>query len=121
MNGVGKINTNSIKFLKMNTTPTNNLQKVKIIWASIENLLFIGFAATILYVTVHSFIEGSWKSFIGMGYLDNLSSPIQKKIYYQSVMALLSILTTFFLLVEMIRLFIPVSYTHLTLPTIYSV
>ncbi len=90
----------------MNTNPTTNLQKVKMIWASIENLLFIGFAATILYVTVHSFIEGSWKSFMGMGYLDNLANPIQKKIYYQSVMALLSILTTFFLLVEMIRLFI---------------
>lgn len=63
----------------MNTNPTTNLQKVKMIWASIENLLFIGFAATILYVTVHSFIEGSWKSFMGMGYLDNLANPIQKK------------------------------------------
>jgi sterol desaturase/sphingolipid hydroxylase (fatty acid hydroxylase superfamily) len=41
-----------------------------------------------------------------MGYLNDMADPIQKKIYYQSVMALLSMLTTFFLLVEMIRLFI---------------
>jgi sterol desaturase/sphingolipid hydroxylase (fatty acid hydroxylase superfamily) len=41
-----------------------------------------------------------------MGYLQDLTDPVQKKNYYQSVMAILSILTTFFLLVEMIRLFI---------------
>jgi sterol desaturase/sphingolipid hydroxylase (fatty acid hydroxylase superfamily) len=82
------------------------MQKVKSFWKSIENLLFIGFAASIIYLTVTSFIDGSIKSFMGMGYLNNMADPIQKKIYYQSVMALLSMLTTFFLLVEMIRLFI---------------
>jgi sterol desaturase/sphingolipid hydroxylase (fatty acid hydroxylase superfamily) len=80
--------------------------KVKSFWRSIENLLFLGFAVSIIYLTVISFIDGSIKSFIGMGYLNNMADPIQKKIYYQSVMALLSMLTTFFLLVEMIRLFI---------------
>ena len=82
------------------------MQKVKSLWKHIENLLFIGFAVSIIYVTVVSFIDGSIKSFMGMGYLNNMADPIQKKIYYQSVMALLSMLTTFFLLVEMIRLFI---------------
>ena len=82
------------------------MQKVKTLWRSIENLLFIGFAVSIIYVTVISFLNGTIKSFIGMGYLNNMADPIQKKIYYQSVMALLSMLTTFFLLVEMIRLFI---------------
>jgi len=80
--------------------------KVKSFWRSIENILFIGFAISIIYVTITSFVDGSIKSFMGMGYLNNMADPIQKKIYYQSVMALLSMLTTFFLLVEMIRLFI---------------
>ena len=82
------------------------MKKVKSLWKIIENLLFLGFAASIIYLTVISFIDGSIKSFIGMGYLNNMADPIQKKIYYQSVMALLSMLTTFFLLVEMIRFFI---------------
>jgi sterol desaturase/sphingolipid hydroxylase (fatty acid hydroxylase superfamily) len=82
------------------------MQKIKSFWRSIENLLFIGFAISIIYVTIISFVDGSIKSFIGMGYLNDMADPIQKKIYYQSVMALLSILTTFFLLVEMIRLFV---------------
>jgi len=72
------------------------MQKVKTLWRSIENLLFIGFAVSIIYVTVISFLNGTIKSFIGMGYLNNMADPIQKKIYYQSVMALLSMLTTFF-------------------------
>ena len=84
----------------------DTIKKFKSFWKHIENLLFIGFAISIIYVTVVSFIDGSIKSFIGMGYLNNTADPIQKKIYYQSVMALLSMLTTFFLLVEMIRLFI---------------
>jgi sterol desaturase/sphingolipid hydroxylase (fatty acid hydroxylase superfamily) len=82
------------------------MKKVKSLWKIIENLLFLGFAASIIYVTITSFIDGSIKSFMGMGYLNNMADPIQKKIYYQSVMALLSMLTTFFLLVEMIRLFV---------------
>lgn len=82
------------------------MQRYKHVWRKIEDLLFIGFACTILYVTINSFVNGSVKSFFGMGYLKDLTDPVQKKIYYQSVMAILSILTTFFLLVEMIRLFI---------------
>jgi sterol desaturase/sphingolipid hydroxylase (fatty acid hydroxylase superfamily) len=76
------------------------------IWRKLEDVLFIFFAATIMYVTVQTFVNGSYKSFFGMGYLQDLTDPVQKKNYYQSVMAILSILTTFFLLVEMIRLFI---------------
>ena len=90
----------------MNKLIKSNLHPLKAVWRIIENVLFIVFAVSILYVTISSFIEGSWKSFLGMGYINDLADPIQKKIYYQSVMSLLSILTTFFLLVEMIRLFI---------------
>jgi len=82
------------------------MQRFKSAWGKIEDLLFIGFACSIIYVTVDSFVNGSVKSFFGMGYLKDLADPVQKKMYYQSVMAILSILTTFFLLVEMIRLFI---------------
>jgi sterol desaturase/sphingolipid hydroxylase (fatty acid hydroxylase superfamily) len=82
------------------------MQRFKSAWGKIEDLLFIGFACSIIYVTVDSFVNGSVKSFFGMGYLKDLTDPVQKKMYYQSVMAILSILTTFFLLVEMIRLFI---------------
>jgi len=77
------------------------MQRFKSAWGKIEDLLFIGFACSIIYVTVDSFVNGSVKSFFGMGYLKDLTDPVQKKMYYQSVMAILSILTTFFLLVEM--------------------
>jgi sterol desaturase/sphingolipid hydroxylase (fatty acid hydroxylase superfamily) len=82
------------------------MKKLGFLWRKVEDVLFIFFAATILYVTVQTFVNGSYKSFFGMGYLQDLTDPVQKKNYYQSVMAILSILTTFFLLVEMIRLFI---------------
>ncbi|MGC4034707.1 MAG: sterol desaturase family protein [Chitinophagaceae bacterium] len=75
-------------------------------WHVIENLLFTGFAISILYITIESFFDGTWKSLSGMGFFQDISEPINKKIYYKSVMAILSILTTIFLLVEMIRLFI---------------
>ncbi|MBL0136595.1 MAG: sterol desaturase family protein [Chitinophagaceae bacterium] len=74
-------------------------------WRWIENLLFIFFFITILYVTITSFFDGTWKSFFGMGFLHDLYDPIQNKVYYKSVLALLSVLTTFFLLLEMVRLF----------------
>ena len=51
--------------------------KVKSFWRSIENILFIGFAVSIIYVTITSFIDGSIKSFMGMGYLNNMADPIQ--------------------------------------------
>ena len=87
-------------FVDMPAMPT-----FKYIWRKTEDLLFIGFACTIMYVTVDAFVNGSVKSFFGMGYLKDLTDPVQKQNYYQSVMTILSILTTFFLLVEMIRLF----------------
>jgi hypothetical protein len=41
-----------------------------------------------------------------MGFLQGITDPISRKIYYKSILAVLPVLTTFFLLVEMIRLFI---------------
>jgi sterol desaturase/sphingolipid hydroxylase (fatty acid hydroxylase superfamily) len=75
-------------------------------WHYIENLFFIIFASSILYITITSFFDGTLKSFTGAGFLNDITDPINKKAYYKSVLAILSILTTFFLLVEMIQLFI---------------
>ncbi|MCP9766595.1 fatty acid hydroxylase family protein [Lacihabitans sp. LS3-19] len=75
------------------------------VWKTIENVFFVGFFFSILYITITSFMDGTVKSFVGMGFLQDISDPINKKIYYKSILAILSILTTFFLLVEMIRLF----------------
>ena len=75
-------------------------------WKTIENFFFIGFFVSIIYVTITSFMDGTLKSFVGMGFLKDISDPINKKIYYKSILSILSILTTFFLLVEMIRLFL---------------
>ncbi|MBS1667712.1 MAG: sterol desaturase family protein [Bacteroidetes bacterium] len=81
-------------------------KKWKGTWQSIENAMFLFFAVSILYVTISSFIDGTWKCFLGKGFLDEIYNPLKKKSYYESILALLSILTTFFLLLEMIRLFI---------------
>ncbi len=54
-----------------------------------------------------------------MGFLKDITDPVNKKVYYKSILAILSILTTFFLLVEMIRLFFkfnPVSQRNSQLP-----
>ena len=75
-------------------------------WYLLENLLFAGFATTILYITINSFFNGTWQSLRGMGFLNDISDPLSKKIYYKAVLAVLSVLTTFFLLVEMLRLFV---------------
>lgn len=74
-------------------------------WNAIENLLFVGFAVSIIYLTIQGFFDGTFKSLSGMGFLRDISDPINKREYYKSVLAILSILTTFFLLFEMIRLF----------------
>lgn len=75
-------------------------------WSALENILFVGFAASILYVSINSFFDGTWKSLSGMGFFKDIADPINKKVYYKSILAILSILTTFFLIVEIIRLFI---------------
>jgi sterol desaturase/sphingolipid hydroxylase (fatty acid hydroxylase superfamily) len=76
------------------------------IWKNIENLFFLGFACSILWITISGFFDGTWNSFRGMGFLQDITDPIQKKTYYQAALAILSFLTTFFLLVEMCRLFL---------------
>ena len=80
--------------------------QLRLLWRWIENLLFLFFAVTIIYVTINDFMNGTWKSVLGMGFAGDLYDPIKKKAFYQSVLTLLSILTTFFLLLEMLRLFI---------------
>jgi sterol desaturase/sphingolipid hydroxylase (fatty acid hydroxylase superfamily) len=82
-----------------------NTKTITKFWKSIENLFFVGFFFSILYITILSFMDGTLKSFVGMGFLQDISDPVHKKMYYKSILAILSILTTFFLLLEMIRLF----------------
>jgi sterol desaturase/sphingolipid hydroxylase (fatty acid hydroxylase superfamily) len=76
------------------------------IWKTIENLLFIGFFISIIFIAISSFLDGTLKSFVGMGFLKNITDPVNKKIYYKSILAILSILTSFFLLLELVRLFL---------------
>ena len=82
-----------------------NTKTITKFWKSIENLFFVGFFFSILYITILSFMDGTLKSFVGMGFLQDISDPVHKKMYYKSILAILSILTTFFLLLEMISLF----------------
>lgn len=83
-----------------------NKQQLKQTWYIVENLFFAFFFFSIVYVSIESFFNGTWSSLKGMGFLQDISDPINKKIYYKAVLAILSILTTFFLLVEMIRMFV---------------
>ena len=83
-----------------------NKQQLKQTWYIVENLFFAFFFLSIVYVSIESFFNGTWSSLKGMGFLQDISDPINKKIYYKAVLAILSILTTFFLLVEMIRMFV---------------
>jgi sterol desaturase/sphingolipid hydroxylase (fatty acid hydroxylase superfamily) len=87
-------------------------KRLSFAWRLLEDILFVGFAASILYITISSFFNGTWKSFRGMGFLQDITDPVNKKIYYQSILSILSVLTTFFLLVEMIRLFIRFNPFH---------
>lgn len=75
-------------------------------WKYLENILFVIVAATILYGLVAGFSKSTWTSLMGKGYVEELVSPLQSKEYYKSVLALLSMATTFFILVELIRLII---------------
>lgn len=81
-------------------------------WYVIENLFFAFFFFSIVYVSIESFFNGTWDSLKGMGFLQDISDSINKKIYYKAVLAILSILTTFFLLVEMIRMFVRYNPFH---------
>jgi len=75
-------------------------------WKYLENIAFIILGAIILYGLVEGFSTSVWKSLTGKGYVDDLVTPITTKEYYKSVLALLSIATTFFILVELVRLII---------------
>src|SRR6187402_2288580 len=77
-------------------------------WNIIENLFFAGFAISILWITVNSFFDGTWKSLSGGGFLKDVTDPVNKKTYYLAAISILSVLTTFFLLTEIVRLF----YSH---------
>jgi sterol desaturase/sphingolipid hydroxylase (fatty acid hydroxylase superfamily) len=70
----------------------------------VENIIFIIVAILIVYGLVEGFSTSTWNSLMGKGYVAELLDPLQKKEYYKSVLALLSIATTFFILLELIKL-----------------
>jgi len=88
--------------------PGNSDMKISIgkYWKYLENIAFIILGAIILYGLVEGFSTSVWESLTGKGYVDDLVTPITTKEYYKSVLALLSIATTFFILVELVRLII---------------
>lgn len=95
-----------------------NLQKF---WQTIENLFFVGFFISIVWIAINSFYDDTWNSLKGGGFLGNITDPVNKKVYYKAALAILSMLTSFFLLTEMIRLFIklnPVRNLRSALPEI---
>jgi sterol desaturase/sphingolipid hydroxylase (fatty acid hydroxylase superfamily) len=82
------------------------MQLVGKYWKYLENILFIIVAAMILYGLVVAVSGSTWASISGKGYVEELTGPIKTKDYYKSVLALLSMLTSFFILLEFIRLIV---------------
>jgi len=72
----------------------------------LENLIFIIVAVAIIYGLAEGFSISAWNSLIGKGYAGELLDPLQKKEYYKSVLALLSMATTFFILLELTKLIV---------------
>lgn len=71
-----------------------------------ENLIFIIVAVAIIYGLAEGFSISTWNSLMGKGYAGELLDPLQKKEYYKSVLALLSMATTFFILLELTKLIV---------------
>lgn len=77
-------------------------------WKILENLVFLFVFCSLMYGIVTAFSESTWTSLMGAGFAKDLSDPVQTGEYYKSILAVLSIMTTFFVLVELIRLFVQV-------------
>lgn len=86
------------------TTISANQSPVSRIWKFLENVIFVLVFTTVLYGLISAFSESTWTSLMGMGFAQELSEPIQNKEFYKSILAVLSILTTFFIVVELIVL-----------------
>ena len=71
-----------------------------------ENIIFIIAAAFIIYGLAKGFSVSTWNSLMGKGYVGELIDPLRKKEYYKSILALLSIATTFFILLELTKLLV---------------
>lgn len=73
-------------------------------WKTFENLVFLVVFCTIIYGLVTTFSTSTWTSLMGKGYVAELTDPMASGEYYKSVLALLSLMTTFFILLELVRL-----------------
>ncbi len=68
--------------------------------------MFIVVACIILFGLVEGFSKSTWASLMGKGFIGDLMDPIQSKEYYKIGLALLSMATTFFILLELIKLIV---------------
>ncbi|MBM3178199.1 MAG: sterol desaturase family protein [Bacteroidetes bacterium] len=87
----------------MNTATTNHSPAYRL-WKFLENAVFVLVFVTVLYGLISAFSQSTWTSLMGMGFAQDISEPIENKEFYKSILAVLSILTTFFILVELIVL-----------------
>ena len=76
------------------------------IWRTLEDVVFVIVASTILYTMITGFTESTYSSLMGKGFASELLDPIRNKAYYKTILSILSILTTFFVVLEIIRLLV---------------
>jgi hypothetical protein len=76
------------------------------IWRTLEDIVFVIVASTILYTMITGFTESTYSSLMGKGFASELLDPIRNKAYYKTILSILSILTTFFVVLEIIRLLV---------------
>jgi sterol desaturase/sphingolipid hydroxylase (fatty acid hydroxylase superfamily) len=76
------------------------------IWRTLEDVVFVIVASTILYTMITGFTESTYSSLMGKGFASELLDPIRNKTYYKTILSILSILTTFFVVLEIIRLLV---------------
>lgn len=74
------------------------------LWKGLENLAFIAAFASIMYGLILAFSASTWESLMGKGYVAELNDPMQSGEYYKIILAILSLLTTIFILVELVHL-----------------
>ena len=76
------------------------------VWRTLEDVVFVVVASTILYSMITGFTESTYTSLMGKGFASELLDPIRNKEYYKTILSILSILTTFFVVLEIIRLLV---------------
>jgi sterol desaturase/sphingolipid hydroxylase (fatty acid hydroxylase superfamily) len=74
----------------------------------LENLIFLYVFCYILYYLVSGFSQYSWATITGNGFIDDFTNPIRTKEYYKCFLSIIGLLTSFYYLWEIGRLFMEV-------------